>query len=66
LDRRESTLTGWVRPPSSITDSIGAMSPFSMSSGSHPGAKVGPLKALASTWTAVTATPALRTWSASR
>ena len=28
----ESTLTGWVRPPSSITASIGAMSPPSMSS----------------------------------
>ncbi len=28
VERRESTLTGWVRPPSSITDSIGAMSPF--------------------------------------
>ena len=31
LERAESTLTGWVRPPSSITASIGAMSPPSMS-----------------------------------
>ena len=43
VDRLDSTLTGWVRPPSSITDSIGAMSPPSMSAGSQPGAMVGPL-----------------------
>jgi D-alanyl-D-alanine carboxypeptidase/D-alanyl-D-alanine-endopeptidase (penicillin-binding protein 4) len=46
-----------MQPASSITDSIGAMSPFSMSSGSQPGAMVGPLKALASTLMAVTASP---------
>jgi hypothetical protein len=43
LERQESTLTGCVRPPSSITDSIGAISPPSMSAGSQPGAIVGPL-----------------------
>jgi hypothetical protein len=43
VERRDSTLTGWVRPPSSITASIGAMSPPSMSRGSQPGAIVGPL-----------------------
>ena len=64
LDRLESTLTGWVRPPSSITASIGAMSPPSMSSGSQPGAIVGPLYALTSTCTAVTLVPLRRTWSA--
>ena len=60
----ESTLTGWVRPPSSMTASIGAMSPPSMSSGSQPGAIVGPLYALMSTCTDVTLTPLRRTWSA--
>ena len=39
VERRDSSVVGWVRPASSITDSIGAMSPPSMSAGSQPGAK---------------------------
>ncbi|ORA73385.1 hypothetical protein BST26_03045, partial [Mycolicibacterium insubricum] len=42
-ERFDSTLVGWTRPPSSITGSIGATSPPSMSSGSQPGAIFGPL-----------------------
>ena len=60
-DRRDSSVAGWMRPASSMTDSIGAMSPPSMSAGSQPGAKVGPLNSEVSTCTAVGVTPLRRT-----
>ncbi|GLE51676.1 hypothetical protein ATCCBAA256_12570 [Mycobacterium montefiorense] len=63
LDRRELTVLGWMRPASIITDSIGAMSPLSMSVGSQPCASVGPVNAEVSTCTAVGVMPLRRTCS---
>ena len=57
-------VVGWVRPPSIITASSGAMSPPSMSAGSQPGAISGPVNREVSTSTAVALTPLRRTWSA--
>ncbi len=64
VERRDSSVVGWVRPASTITAWIGAMSPPSMSAGSHPGAKSGPENSDMSTCTAVGVIPLRRTWSA--
>ena len=63
-ERRDSSVVGWMRPASSITDWIGEMSPPPMSAGSQPGAMSPPVNIEMSTWTAVAVIQLLRTCSA--
>ena len=53
VERRDSKVVGWIRPASTITAWIGAMSPPAMSPGSQPGAISGPVNSESSTCTAV-------------